>query len=118
MKVKTRADYRRRRHYRVRRKVHGTSERPRMAVYLSNRHIYVQFIDDDAARTLAAASTAGSSWEGTRSDAAAAKRLGEEAARRAREKGIERVVFDRGGFTYGGRMKVLAEAARKGGLRF
>lgn len=118
MKVETKSDYRKRRHYRIRRKVQGTAERPRMHVFLSNQHLYVQFIDDVAERTIAAVSTAGKNAPGTGSGAARAQELGRLAAQAAKEKGIGEVVFDRGGFRYGGRLKALADAAREEGLTF
>ena len=116
MKVSTKAEYRKRRHLRLRKLVRGTAERPRMSVFVSNLHMYVQFINDDDARTLAAASTL--QGEKGKNNVAAAQRLGEAAARVARERGITQVVFDRGGFAYRGRVKALAEAARAGGLQF
>ncbi len=103
-----------RRHRRVRKKVFGTPERPRLAVYRSNRHIYAQLIDDLAAHTLAAASDLEVPPEGTKTERARA--VGALIARRARERGIERAVFDRGGRLYHGRVAALAEAAREGGL--
>jgi large subunit ribosomal protein L18 len=118
MKLKTMSDYRRRRHLRVRRKVQGTAERPRMAVFVSNRHLYVQFIDDVAEHTLASATTAGKSAAATGSDVEAAAALGKKAAEIAAEKGIKQVVFDRGGFAYKGRVRALADAAREAGLEF
>jgi large subunit ribosomal protein L18 len=108
---------RQRRHRRVRARVAGTPARPRLAVYRSNRGIYAQVIDDDAGRTLAAASTlplGGSS--GTKSERAA--EVGKLVAQRAREAGVEKVVFDRGGYLYHGRVKALADGAREGGLEF
>jgi large subunit ribosomal protein L18 len=100
----------------VRRKISGTAERPRLAVYRSNRHIYVQLIDDDAARTLAAASDreVSASGEG-KTDAA--KAVGELIAERARAAGVERAVFDRGGRLFHGRVAALAEGAREKGLQ-
>jgi large subunit ribosomal protein L18 len=105
-----------RRHRRVRKKVVGTADRPRLAVYRSNRHIYAQLIDDLAGRTLAAASDGdeGVPGEGTKTDRA--KAVGSVLAGRAREAGIERVVFDRGGRLYQGRVATLAQGAREGGL--
>jgi large subunit ribosomal protein L18 len=102
-----------RRHRRVRRKVEGTLQRPRLAVYRSNRHIYVQLVDDQAARTLAAASDLGLA-EGDKEDRA--KKVGQAIAQRAKSIGVERVVFDRGGRLYHGRVKALADGAREGGL--
>jgi large subunit ribosomal protein L18 len=108
---------RRRRHRRVRGKVHGSAGRPRLCVFRSSKGIYAQVIDDDAGRTVAAASTlalAGAS--GTKSERAA--EVGKLVAQRAREAGVEKVVFDRGGYLYHGRVKALADGAREGGLEF
>jgi large subunit ribosomal protein L18 len=102
-----------RRHRRVRKKVSGTAERPRLAVYRSNRHIYAQLVDDSEARTLASASDAGIA-DGDKS--ARAKRVGQTLAERAKAAGVDRVVFDRGGRLYHGRVKALADGAREGGL--
>lgn len=119
MKLRTKADYRKRRHLRLRKEVKGSADRPRMCVYVSNRHLYVQFIDDQAQSTLAAASTQMDGVEtGGKNNLGVAKKLGQRAAEVAREKGIKQVVFDRGGFTYGGRIKALADAAREAGLQF
>lgn len=110
-----------RRKERVRKKVHGTPERPRLNVYRSNKHIYAQVIDDVSARTLVAAST---SSEAVGKDASglkkveAAKKVGAAVARLALDKGISKVVFDRAGCQYHGRIKALAEAAREAGLKF
>ena len=108
---------RRRRHRRVRGKVHGSAARPRLCVFRSSKGIYAQVIDDDAGVTLASASTlsAGVST-GTKSERAA--EVGKLVAQRAREAGIELVVFDRGGYLYHGRVKALADGAREGGLEF
>jgi large subunit ribosomal protein L18 len=106
----------RRRHRRVRKKVVGTPERPRLAVYRSNRHIYAQVIDDVAGRTLAAAS---SPADGSGDDPKArARSVGAAVAARAKEAGVTTVAFDRGGFMYHGRVRALAEGAREGGLQF
>lgn len=119
MKVSTKKDYRHRRHLRLRQKVTGTAARPRMSVFVSNRHLYVQFIDDTASSTLAQCSTQSEALGGAaRNNADTARKLGQLAAQAALEKGIKEVVFDRGGFTYGGRIKVLADAAREAGLKF
>lgn len=118
MKVKNLNDYRVRRHLRLRQKVRGTAERPRMSAFVSNKHLYVQFIDDGASKTLAAVSTLDAALKGQKLNLATAKQLGELAAKVAQEKGIATVVFDRGGFAYGGRLKALADAAREGGLKF
>ena len=111
MSMKSKKDLRQRRHLRVRSKLSGTSDRPRMAVCRSNKRIQVQFIDDDARVTLAGVSANGK-------NAAAAKALGVKAAEAAKEKGIEQVVFDRGGFAYGSNLKALADSAREAGLKF
>ncbi|MCF7837025.1 MAG: 50S ribosomal protein L18 [Candidatus Marinimicrobia bacterium] len=119
MKVRTKSEARRRRHLRLRQKVSGTADRPRMAVYCSNTALYVQFIDDVAGHTLAAASTrsaAMAEWAGQQNQAAA-KQLGAVAAAAALAAGIEAVVFDRGGFTYGARLRALADGVRAGGLK-
>ncbi len=120
MKLESKTEYRKRRHQRLRKKVMGTAERPRMSVFVSNLHMYVQFIDDVAERTMAAVSTAGKTPAGAAAGQGAerAKELGRMAAQIAKEKGINEVVFDRGGFRYGGRIKALADAAREEGLKF
>ena len=106
-----------RRHRRVRRKIAGTAERPRLAVFRSNRHIVAQVIDDGAGRTLAAASTVEATLrtEAT-GNAAAAATVGRLIAERAKAAGVDKVVFDRGGFLYHGRVAALADAARAAGL--
>ena len=110
-----------RRHARVRHSIHGTPERPRLSIFRSLNHIYAQIIDDAAGHTLVAASDADAD---VRTSASGKKKsevaslVGEAVARKAKEKGITGVVFDRGGFRYQGRVKALAEAARKGGLGF
>ena len=108
------------RHRRVRKKVHGTAARPRLAVHRSNKHISVQVIDDEAGRTLAAASSteADQRSAGSGGSVAAATRVGELIAERAKSAGVTAVVFDRGGFAYHGRVAAIAEAARKAGLEF
>jgi large subunit ribosomal protein L18 len=114
-------ELRRRRHYRLRRRVNGTPERPRLAVFRSLKHIYAQVIDDTQGATLAAASTMDSTVKGsvkTGGDIEAAKTVGRLVAERAKEKGVSKVVFDRGGFTYHGRIASLADAAREAGLDF
>lgn len=115
----TRGEVRQRRHRRVRKRVLGTAERPRLCVYKSLRHIYAQVIDDTAGRTIAAASTLDSSFNGAGGcNIESAQRVGGLIAERAQKHGIEQVVFDRGGYPYHGRVKALAEAAREGGLKF
>ena len=104
------------RHRRVRKKVVGTPERPRLAVHRSNRHIYAQVIDDFAGRTLAAASTLADAGDGD--PKARAKAVGAELAARAKSQGVTKVTFDRGGFIFHGRVQAVAEGAREGGLEF
>ena len=106
------------RHTRVRAKIQGTAERPRLAVYRSNAHISAQVIDDVAGVTLAAAGTYEKSFEGIGSNMEAARAIGKLIAERAKAKGISAVVFDRGGYVYHGRVSELAEGAREGGLEF
>lgn len=107
------------RHRRVRKKIHGTAERPRLSVFRSNKHLAVQVIDDDAGRTLAAASTVEASMRAdSGSTVEAATKLGAQIAERAKSAGITKVVFDRGGFHYHGRIAALADAAREAGLEF
>ena len=106
------------RHARVRAKVSGTAERPRLCVYRSNANISAQNIDDVKGITLASASTLEKDFEGIGSNKAAAKKVGETIAERAKAKGITEVVFDRGGYLYHGRVSELAEGAREGGLKF
>jgi large subunit ribosomal protein L18 len=111
---------RRRVHERIRKKLLGTSERPRLNVYRSLNHIYVQVINDLEGKTLVSASTAEGKKESrpVGGNLAAAKNLGKAIAERARAKGIKQVVFDRGGYIYHGRVKALADAAREAGLQF
>ena len=106
------------RHNRVRGKISGTAERPRLSVFRSENNIYAQLIDDVAGVTLAAASTVEKGFEGKGGNIEAAKKVGAAIAQRALKKGIEDVVFDRGGYLYHGRVKELAEGAREGGLQF
>ena len=118
---KSRKDVRTKKHYKVRNRLSGTSERPRLAVFRSNNHMYVQIIDDEAQNTLVSASTlqkeVSEGLEKTNNTEAAAK-LGTVIGQRAKEKGITTVVFDRGGFIYTGKIKALADAAREAGLEF
>ncbi len=107
-----------RRHYRLRFKISGTPERPRLCVFRSEKHIYAQVIDDVAGKTLAAAASNEKGFEGVGSNQEAAKKVGQMVAERAVKAGIENVVFDRGGYVYHGRVKALAEGAREGGLKF
>ena len=106
------------RHVRVRGKVSGTPERPRLNVFRSNANIYAQIIDDVNGVTLVAANTLEKGFEGATGYAEAAKKVGVVLAERAKAKGIEQVVFDRGGYVYHGRVAALAEGAREGGLQF
>ncbi len=108
------------RHRRVRKKIHGSAARPRLAVYRTNKHLSVQVIDDETGHTLVAASTveAGMRSEGNGSSVAAATRVGTLIAERAKAAGIDKVVFDRGGFLYHGRIAAVATAAREAGLEF
>ena len=120
-KSKQKRARRKRSHFRVRNRMRGTAERPRLAVFKSARHIYAQVIDDDAGRTLVQASTldaeVAGKIDGARGNVAAAKVVGEVVAARAKQSGIEQVVFDRGGFIYHGKVKAVAEAAREHGLQ-
>jgi len=114
----TRADARRRRHERLRKALRGNAARPRLAVFRSNRYIYAQLIDDDAGRTLAAASSQEKKLREKTLSTETAAEVGKLIAARAEDAGVETVVFDRGGFPYHGRVKALADAAREGGLKF
>ncbi len=105
-------------HKRIRKKVNGTPERPRLAVFRSLKHIYAQVIDDHAGRTVAAASSNDKGVEFDGGNVAGAKEVGRLVAERAKAKGVTSVVFDRGGYLYHGRVKALADAAREAGLEF
>ena len=110
---------RKRRHFRVRKKVRGNAARPRLAVFRSNKHIYAQVIDDAKGHTLAAASSLEKELKAqlkTGADKAAAAAVGKLLAERAKKAGVDKVVFDRGGYRYHGRIKALADGAREGGL--
>jgi len=116
-----RQELRQRRHQRVRKKISGTGQRPRLAVFRSEHHIYAQVIDDAQGHTLAAASTLDGSIKSDvkyGGNVDAAKRVGQLVAERAKEQGVQKVVFDRGGFAYHGRVAALADAAREAGLEF
>ena len=121
-KSKQKRSRRKRSHLRVRNRVRGTAERPRLAVFKSARHLYAQVIDDTAGRTLAQASTLDpevrKQLDGASGNVAAAKLVGTAVAERAKKSGIEQVVFDRGGFIFHGKVKAIAEAAREHGLKF
>ena len=121
LKAKSRNTSRLKRHRRVRVKISGTTERPRLNVFRSNKHIYAQVIDDQNGKTLVAASSLDPDLRSdlpTGSDRAAARTVGELLAKRALDQGIKSVVFDRGGYLYHGRVKEMADAAREGGLEF
>ncbi len=106
------------RHKRVRGRVFGTPEMPRLNVFRSEKHIYAQIIDDTKGTTLCSASSVEKDFEGVGSNKEAAKKVGMTVAQRAKEKGIDKVVFDRGGYIYHGRVAALADGAREGGLEF
>lgn len=119
--MKSKRQLARLRHWRVRKKLSGTKERPRMSVYFSNENIHVQFIDDAAGQTIAAASTLSKATpdrEKLGANVKSAKTIGSLAAKAAIDKGIKQVVFDRGGARYHGKVKALADAAREAGLQF
>ena len=109
------------RHHRLRRRVRGSAQRPRLAVFRSLNHIYAQLLDDDTGRTVVAADSRSAEFRAQHrsgGNVAAAKAVGELLAQRAKERGVQQIVFDRGGYKYHGRVKALAEAARAGGLVF
>jgi len=124
MRIKTKEDRRDRIKYRIRKRVQGSEERPRLTVFRSVAHIYVQVVDDMTGRTIAAASTVEPTVKGVLAkgvsggNVAGAKAIGKTIAERLLEKGVKRVVFDRNGFLYHGRVKAVAEAAREAGLEF
>ena len=123
MKPEERTESRRRVRVRIREKVKGSAERPRLAIFKSGKHIYAQVIDDGTGRTLAAASSLDGDLKKQAqgkvgANVKTAEKVGELVAARAREKGVARVVFDRGGYIYHGKVRALADAARKGGLEF
>ncbi len=114
----TRGEIRHRIHKRIRNRMAGTAERPRLAVFRSLNHIYAQVIDDQQGHTLVAAASTEKDLRGKGGNVEGAKTIGKAVAERAKEKGIKRVVFDRGGYQYHGRVKALADAARQAGLEF
>lgn len=121
LKKPSRSEQRAKKHLRVRKKVYGTAERPRLCVFRSEKHIYAQVINDDLGTTIAAASSIDKELKETialGSNKEAAKAVGSLIAKKAVEKGIKEVVFDRGGYIYHGRVKELADAAREAGLDF
>jgi large subunit ribosomal protein L18 len=117
MTVLTKQQQRLRRRHRVRAKIRGTAERPRLSVYRSNRGIFAQLVDDDAGHTLAAVNWTEKELRGP-SPMEQARKAGETLAKRAKDAGVESCVFDRSGYRYHGRIKALADGAREGGLRF
>jgi large subunit ribosomal protein L18 len=124
MRIKTKDDRRQRIRYRIRRRVSGTVERPRLTIFRSVSHMYVQVVDDASGRTIASASTVEPAVKGSLpkkasgGNVAGAKAIGKTIAERLIEKGVKRVVFDRNGFLYHGRVKAVADAAREAGLEF
>ncbi len=118
VKLVDRAAARARRHARVRAKVNGTAECPRLNVFRSAKHIYAQVIDDVTGTTLCAASSMSEGFDGNGGNVEGAKKVGVMIAELCKEKGIEEVVFDRGGYVYHGRVQALADGAREGGLKF
>jgi large subunit ribosomal protein L18 len=119
--VKSTTEAKTRRHERIRKKVFGTPDRPRLSVYRSLNHIYAQIIDDSRGNTLVAASTMDKDFiaqKGHKGNMGMAKKVGELIAKRALEKGLRKVVFDRGGYRYHGRVKAMADSAREAGLEF
>ena len=124
MRIKTKDDRRQRIRYRIRRRVSGTVERPRLTIFRSVSHVYVQVVDDATGRTIASASTVEPAVKGalpkkaSGGNVAGAKAIGKTIAERLIEKGVKRVVFDRNGFLYHGRVKAVADAAREAGLEF
>ena len=117
MAINKRADIRRAVHSRIRKKVRGTAEQPRLAVYRSLNHIYAQLIDDDSGKTLASASTVEADLKGaTGGNVEAAQKVGKAIAERAKSAGVSQVVYDRGGYVYHGRVKALIDASREAGL--
>ena len=118
---KSKSDLRTKKHYRLRNRLSGTTERPRLAVFRSNNHMYAQIIDDTVGHTLVSASTVEKTVKSELeklNDTEAASYVGTLVAKRALEKGIDKVVFDRGGFLYKGKIQALADAAREAGLQF
>ena len=109
------------RHKRIRKRVQGTTERPRLAVHFSGKNIYAQVIDDELGKTLVSATTTEKSFKGeksTRANTVTAEKIGKLIAERSKGRSVSKVVFDRGGFLYHGKIKALADAAREGGLEF
>jgi large subunit ribosomal protein L18 len=119
IKKQDKNETRQKRHMRIRRRIVGTTERPRLCIYRSNKHIYCQIVDDDKSHTLASASTLDTALKGTKTwDREAAKKVGQLIAERAKAAGVGAVIFDRGGYIYHGRVAAVADGARAGGLEF
>ncbi len=118
VKKESKNENRKKRHNRIRKKISGTSERPRLSVFRSNKNIYAQIIDDTKGITLVFTSSVGKDFDGVGNNKEAAKKIGKDIAKKALDKGIKEVVFDRGGYIYHGRVKELAEGAREAGLQF
>ena len=120
MALRDRKIIRHRIHTRIRKRVSGTAERPRLAVHFSGKHVYAQVIDDDAGKTLVSAATTEETIGGKKAGAnrASAEKVGKAIAERLLSKKVDKVIFDRGGFLYHGKVKALADAAREGGLKF
>ena len=111
-------DGRKRRHLRIRSRLTGTAERPRLCVFVSNMHLYAQIIDDQAGKTIVHASTLSKELKGSKNNAKTAVALGKQIAELAKQKNITQVVFDRAGYRYMGKIKSIADAARQAGLKF
>jgi large subunit ribosomal protein L18 len=121
MALRDRKEIRHRIHTRIRKRVSGTAERPRLAVHFSGKHVYAQVIDDDAGKTLVSAATTEEKLTGKSkagANRASAEKVGKAIAERLLSKKVDKVIFDRGGFLYHGKVKALADAAREGGLKF
>ena len=118
VRKESRSEIREKKHGRIRAHISGTAERPRLSVFRSNNHMYAQIIDDIKGVTLCAASSMDKGFEGNGGNKEGARKVGEMIAAAAKAKGIENVVFDRGGYLYHGRVQELADGAREGGLKF
>lgn len=118
MSTLNRKEVRQKVHRRIRKKIHGTADCPRLAIHYSNKNIYAQLINDDEGVTLLAASTLESDVENSGANISTSEKVGSLIAKKAKEKNIEKVVFDRGGFLFHGKIKALADAARQEGLKF
>ena len=118
MKLSKKRELRQKRRWRIRKKVHGTAERPRLTICFTNKNIHVQCVDDSVARTLVASSTNANDMVGVLPNLDGSAKLGKVFAERAKAAGFEKVAFDRSGYKYHGRIRALADAAREGGLQF